>query len=416
MRGRALRASVLLMPSHRVLIAGGGIAALETLIGLRELAQERVELDVLASDPDLVYRPAAVTTPFSSLRPPRFDLGKIADRLGATLHRGELHDVDLGRNVARTVTGEELPFDTLVVAVGSRPCEGLPGALTFRGAHDAPAFEQVLAQIRDRTVRRLAFAVPGGVSWTLPLYELALLTAAHTRDWEVELELRIFTPEGSPLALFGAKASEAVAAELETNGIDWVKGYPSAIEGPNLRVTPGGLWPVDRVVALPVPTGPHIAGLPCDRDGFLQIDQHGRVWGAGHVYAAGDVTAFTIKQGGIAAQQADAVVLAIAADVGAPVRPQPFRPILRGRLLTGEGSHFLRHAVHGGAGETSTASQSSLWWPPSKIAARWVSAFLANEQLEKGVPDPGDGIDVSVKLDVEEPADDGGDRGAAAAH
>jgi sulfide:quinone oxidoreductase len=402
--------------SHRVLIAGGGIAALETLIGLRKLAQERVEIDLLASDPDLVYRPAAVTAPFSSLGPPRFDLGKIADRLGATLHRGELHEVDLGRDVARTVAGEELPFDTLVVAIGARSREGLPGALTFRGVNDAPAFEHVLAQIRDRTIHRLAFAVPGGVSWTLPLYELALLTAAHTRDWDVELELRIFTPEESPLGLFGAKASEAVAAELEANGIDWVKGYPSAIEGSNLRVTPGGLWPVDRVVALPIPAGPHVTGLPCNRDGFLQIDEHGRVWGAGHVYAAGDATAFAIKQGGIAAQQADAVVLAIAADVGARVRPQPFRPVLRGRLLTGEGSHFLRHAVHGGAGETSTASQTSLWWPPSKIAARWLSAFLANEQLEAGVPDPGDGIDVSLTLDVDAPEARDADRGATAAH
>src|SRR5436190_15518282 len=139
MRGRATRASVLPMPSHRVLIAGGGIAALETLIGLRELAQDRMELDLLASDPNLVYRPAAVTAPFSSLSPPRFDLGNIADRLGATLHRGELQKVDLGRNIAWTVTGDELPFDTLVVAVGARPRVGLPEALTFRGAQDAPA-------------------------------------------------------------------------------------------------------------------------------------------------------------------------------------------------------------------------------------------------------------------------------------
>jgi sulfide:quinone oxidoreductase len=402
------------MSTHRVLVAGGGIAALETMIGLRELAEERVELDLLASEPDLVYRPAAVTAPFSSLSPPRFDLGMIADRLGATLHRGELHEVDLGRDVAGTVTGEELPFDTLVVAVGAQPREALPGALTFRGADDASAFAHVLDQIRERTVHRLAFAIPGGVAWTLPLYELALLTAAHTHDWDVDLALRIFTPEESPLGLFGAKASRAVAAQLEASGIEWVKGYPSAIEGPNLRVRPGGLWPMDRVVALPVPAGPHIQGLPCNRDGFLETDEHGRVWGAGHVYAAGDVTAFTIKQGGIAAQQADAVVLAIAADLGARVRPQPFRPILRGRLLTGKGSHFLRHAVHGGAGETSTASESSLWWPPSKIAARWVSTFLANEQLGTSAPDPGDGIDVSVKLDVDESAPDGVDRGAPA--
>ncbi len=397
--------SVPAMPSpHRVLIAGGGIAALETMIGLRELAQDRVDLALLAPEPDLVYRPAAVTAPFSSLAPPRFDLGQIAERLDATLHRGELHEVDLGRDVAHTVTGSELPFDTLVVAVGARAREALPGALTFTGAKDAPAFEHVLSEVHEGTIHRLAFAAPGGVSWTLPAYELALLTAAHTREWTTPPELRIFTPEESPLGLFGDTASRAVAELLEQAGIEWVKGYPSAIEGQNLRVVPGGLWPVDRVVALPVPAGPHITGLPCNRDGFLEIDEHGRVWGSGHVYAAGDATAFPIKQGGIAAQQADAVAMAIAADLGARVKPQPFKPVLRGRLLTGPGSRFLRHAVHGGAGETSTISETSLWWPPSKIAARWVSTFLASEQLgaERGTDDD-DGIDVAVTVELDAP-------------
>jgi sulfide:quinone oxidoreductase len=404
------------MSSQRVLIAGGGIAALETLIGLRKLAEERVELDLLASEPDLVYRPAAVTAPFSSLGPPRFDLSKIADRLGATLHRGELHEVDPGRNVARTVTGEELPFDVLVVAVGARAREAVSGALTFRGAQDVPAFERLLAEIHDGTVQRLAFAASGGTSWTLPLYELALLTAAHTSEWAAELELRIFSPEESPLGLFGARASQATSDLLQEKGIEWVKGHPAAIEGGNLRVVPGGLWPVDRVVALPVLAGPKVGGLPCSRDGFLEVDLHGHVWGSGHVYAAGDATAFAIKQGGIAAQQADAVAMAIAAQAGADVRPQPFTPVLRGRLLTGTGSRFMRHAVYGGAGETSTVSESSLWWPPSKVAARYLSAFLANEQLaEPADPEPDDGIDVSVKLDVDEPVADAADRGAAPA-
>jgi sulfide:quinone oxidoreductase len=402
------------MSAHRVLIAGGGIAALETLIGLREMAQERVELHLLASEPELVYRPATVTAPFSSLSPPRFDLGKISQRLGVTLHRGALHEVDLARNVAHTVTGDELPFDVLVVAIGARARDAVSGALTFRGVEDAPAFQRVLAEIHEGTVRRLAFAASGGTSWTLPLYELALLTAAHTSEWAAELELRIFSPEESPLGLFGARASQATSDLLQEKGIEWVKGHPAAIEGGNLRVIPGGLWPVDRVVALPVLAGPHVGGLPCSRDGFLEIDLHGRVWGSENVYAAGDATAFPIKQGGIAAQQADAVAMAIAANAGADVEPQPFAPVLRGRLLTGTGSRFMRHALYGGAGETSTVSESSLWWPPSKIAARWVSTFLANEQLGTSAPDPGDGIDVSVKLDVNESAPGGVDRGAPA--
>lgn len=56
-------------------------------------------------------------------------------------------------------------------------------------------------------------------------------------------------------------------------------------------------------------------------------------FGAGLV--AGDATSFPIKQGGLAAQQADAVAEHVAARHGAPLEPSGFRPALRGLLLAG---------------------------------------------------------------------------------
>ena len=94
------------------------------------------------------------------------------------------------------------------------------------------------------------------------------------------------------------------------------------------------------------------------------------------VYAAGDGTNFPIKQGGLATQQADAVAEAIAAEVGAPVEPEPFRPVLRGLLLTGGDDRFLRHAVAGGGGEGEVAAHT-LWWPPTKIAGRYLAAYCS---------------------------------------
>ena len=67
-------------------------------------------------------------------------------------------------------------------------------------------------------------------------------------------------------------------------------------------------------------------GCPRTRDGFLVTDAHARVRGVPDVYAAGDVTAFPIKQGGIACQQADAAAEHIAARAGAPVEPTRSRP------------------------------------------------------------------------------------------
>ena len=47
-------------PPLRVLIAGGGVAALETVLALRALAGDRVKLELLAPDEEFVERPLAV--------------------------------------------------------------------------------------------------------------------------------------------------------------------------------------------------------------------------------------------------------------------------------------------------------------------------------------------------------------------
>ena len=47
-----------------ILIAGGGVAALEALIALHELAPDRQRVTLLAPEPDFVYRPMSVAEPF----------------------------------------------------------------------------------------------------------------------------------------------------------------------------------------------------------------------------------------------------------------------------------------------------------------------------------------------------------------
>jgi sulfide:quinone oxidoreductase len=131
---------------------------------------------------------------------------------------------------------------------------------------------------------------------------------------------------------------------------------------------------VDRIITLPVPVGPSIPGLP-DTDGFVPVDEHGAVRGLEGVYAAGDVTASPIKQGGLAAQQAVVGAEAIAARHGAGLEPRPYRPVLRGMLLTGGQSRWLR-APTGDAPAASQASLHALWWPPTKIATKYLAPYL----------------------------------------
>src|SRR4051794_40586700 len=150
----------------RVLVAGGGVAAVEAVLALRALAAEHVDVELLAPGDDFVHRPASVLTPFSGSAAPRLPL----DRLGVTRHEGALAAIDADRRLATTTGGRKLPYDRLIVATGARSVEGVPGATTFRGPLSAGAVEGALRRSRTRAL----FALPDAATWTLPAYELAL--------------------------------------------------------------------------------------------------------------------------------------------------------------------------------------------------------------------------------------------------
>lgn len=136
----------------------------------------------------------------------------------------------------------------------------------------------------------------------------------------------------------------------------------------------------------------------------MPTDLHGRVPGVEGVWAAGDAIAFPVKQGGIASQQADAAAESIAALAGAEIEPRPFRPMLRGMMLTGRGEAWMRYEPTGGS--EGAAARRALWWPPTKIAGRYLSPYLAarhGTDAADGAAQP-DGQPVGLDLERELPA------------
>jgi sulfide:quinone oxidoreductase len=263
----------------------------------------------------------------------------------------------------------------------------------------------LLRDLDEGYTKRVAFVVPVGVAWPLPGYELALMTAWQARSMgHDDVRITIYTPEEAPLALFGAAASIAVHDDLDQAGIRVRTGAVVTAADGGLRVEPEGReLDAQRIVALPRAVGYALAGVPNDERGFILCDAHGQVAGSDAVWAAGDATAFPIKQGGLAAQQADAAAEAIAARAGADVEPQPFRPVLRGVLLTGRGQQWMR-----GPSDTDegAAARHALFWPPTKIAGRYLAPYLAARD-EAGalgrVPEPA-GQDVQLDLERDVPA------------
>lgn len=383
MAGAFCRGTLRPMPprasAHRVLVAGGGVAALEAMVALRRFAEERVDIELLAPDREFCYRPLAVAEPFAAGEVTRFDLASLAAGCGCRHRLGALVAVDPERRRARTTRGDALGYDSLLVAVGARQREALPRAFTFRGPDDSPAFEALLDALVTGEAARIVFAVPSGVTWPLPLYELALQTGAHVHQHHLEgVGLTFVTPEERPLGIFGPQASDTVAALLAERGVHLLTStYPEAVTAGSLRLLSAGEIPADAVVALPRLTGIEIAGLPHDADGFLHVDELMRVTGADDVYAAGDGTSFPVKQGGLATQQADVAAASIARAAGAPVEQPRFDPVLRGLLLTGGEPRFLRAELEGGRGQGAAPDIEAPWWPPAKIAGRYLGPYLA---------------------------------------
>jgi sulfide:quinone oxidoreductase len=382
-----------------VVIAGGGVAGLETLLALRALAGDRIAITLIAPELRFVNRSLGVLQPFSPQRVRGIRLEDVATEHGARWHRGGLDRVERERHIVVTKAGHKLAYDLLVLGLGARPDREWhsEGALTFHDGRDAPAYRLLLHQLREGRVDKLAFVKRAGTVRPLPLYDLALMTAAAA-DHRPEVELSLVTPEQEPLGIFGAPAGAAVARLLDERGVTL---YSSSFGVPGRRgwldISPDGRrLSVDRIVTEPRLTGPRLRGIPCGRDGFIHTDAHGRVAGLDGVYAAGDATAFPIKQGGLAAQQADAVAEAIAASVGVDIEPQPFRPVLRGVLLTGDAPLYLRADISGCAGDDSAISSHALWRPPNKLSGRYLAPYLSHQTGEAAdvlsTPGPRSGI------------------------
>lgn len=380
----------------RVLIAGGGIAAIETLLAIRDLTDGEAEITLLAPEREFTYRPLLVLEPFSSELADRRDLAAlVADQRG-TFVEDRLVSVDPVGCTARTASGTELEFGHAVIAIGARFRPSFESAHTLWVEHIPTSIEALLA--RATAAGGLDLIVPPGVTWTLPMYEFALMAARRAAERGQSVPIEIFTPEPSPLAIFGPAAGAEITDLLEARGIGFSAGTWVVEREGKLAARPEGAAGLGGyAVALPTIEGIPIEGLPSDEHGFTPVDDHSLVRGCERIYAAGDGTDFPVKQGGIATQQADAAAERIAAAIGAEVEIRQHRPVLRGRVLTGAESVHLSTPLAGGEGE-GIVSSDYLWWPPHKVSGRYLAPWLADGEVRADPEPPVRAIEVEASV------------------
>jgi sulfide:quinone oxidoreductase len=366
---------------HRVVIAGGGVAGLEALLALRALAADRVELTLVSPAADFFYRSAAVAEPFALGDVRRTPLAQAAASVNARFVRAPVTAVDDAEHRVLLDDGRTLAYDSLLVATGAASTPAFPDGhvLTWDDTSGVEVLGGVLRDLEEGYNASLAIVVPPGPGWPAPAYELALLIAHDARGMGMNPQITLVTAEEAPLEIFGSRAIELMSEELARGGVRLETGaYAELGGGPPRRLLlhpSGRRLVVDRIVALPRLRGRAPKGIPADADGFVPVDSHGRVARADDVWAAGDGITFTVKLGGLAAELADAAAADIAARAGALVERTPFRPVLRAQLLTPSGPRYLRYDAADGSGE-GEASGHALWWPPGRIAARWLAPWL----------------------------------------
>ena len=362
--------------SPRIVIAGGGVAGLEACLALRSfLSEDELHIDLLSRARRFEYRPLAVLEPFDGPPAWTMELERFAADQDVRLVRDSLAAVEPERHEAITAYSGRLAYDALLVCVGARAVRTLPGAISFRGGRDAGAVRDALDDMRPGDRGTIVFAVPFGAFWTLPLYELAILAAPRLRKRGVRAQVVITSPEAAPLEAFGTDASTAVARLLAARGVEFVaRARAVAADAGEVELEDGRRIEARAVITLPDLVGRRVAGLRQDAAGFIAVDEHGRVPGVDDVYAAGDVTTFPLKQGGLATQQADAAVETMLAALGVPLVPRPFEPVLKGVLYTDDEPAYLQAPVEG---RGSQPRPYAMWWPPSKIAGRHLAPYLA---------------------------------------
>jgi len=139
-----------------VLIVGGGVAALEAALALRDLGGERIATTMVAPNGDLVCRPMTVREPFGYAVARRYPLEEIARNIGVELRADSFKWLDRERGVVHTEAGEQLSYDALLFALGARMYDRFEHALTLDDARLDELLHGLIQDIESGYVHRLA--------------------------------------------------------------------------------------------------------------------------------------------------------------------------------------------------------------------------------------------------------------------
>ncbi len=364
-------------PTARIVIAGGGIAALEAVLALRALGGDAPQFTLVSAAPTFRVPALAALKPFARGHSDALSLPEFVEARGGQFVEGRVAAVDAERRVLVLDHGEEIAYDELLVAVGGQPVKGTDQGTGFEVA-SPETVSGIASDLELGWAESVAVIVPEGPSWPLPGYEFALQLAAQAPAAdEGQARVHLFIPTDEPLPFFGPRVSAEVRDLLVQAGVALHAGAPARVVRTGLVERDGGRPPVkvDRILALPRIVGPALPGLPQDDDAFIRVDEFSRVTGTPHVHAAGDGTTIPYKFGALACQQADVAVGDLLADLGYDVQAAPLDPVYDARLVAADREVLLHHDPSG------AGRPPARWVGGAKIAGRYLTPFLEDAAI-----------------------------------
>ncbi len=350
-----------------IVIAGSGVGALELALTLTELAGDAVRLRIVTPATEFHWRAHDLDTALGRGHVESHPVDSIAARARAEVVAGSVEAVEADSRTFVLDTGERLPYDTGVIAVGARAVPAFEHAWTLWPGTD---LGEAVGDIASGFAQRVLIVIPKGTGWTLPAYVLAIALA------ERGTSVGIVTPEAVPLEGFGAVVGSTVSEIIRRLGVTLhVVAQPDVPAAGAVRL-PNGWLEADRILTLPGLSGPALAGVPADVGGFVLAGPDGLVTGTDSLYAIGDAVAGVIPSGGLAALAAGRLGATLARAAGATGVPEPDRVFVRGVLPTADGPLYLE--ADPADPSHSVVSREALWWPAQRVAAPPLARFAAS--------------------------------------
>ena len=316
------------MPTHRVLILGGGFGGIATAVALRAHLDPGDEIVLVERRPTFVMglrKNWAVLEP-NALTEGERPLALLADR-GIRLVTGTVGAIQPAERAAE-VDGTRWDADALVVALGAeRDPDRVPG---FReraiDVYDLTQGDRARAAVQAFTGGRLVIGIFGAPYPCPPApFELAMLIDERLLTRGIRDAIEVFSPLPLSLPILGQAGCGSFESRLEGAGIDFLREHQATAVDDGAVVFGETRRPFDVLLGVPPHRAPTVVAASGLTGGgpWIKVDPRTLETGWAGVYAIGDVTSLSLangqmlpKAGAFAQAQGEVVAARIASSLG----------------------------------------------------------------------------------------------------